>query len=304
MQIIRRLWTKAVGELPEDWNADRPEQKLGAAELWVLSLVCMYGIFIGEFYSITGNPLVVASFRFVQHGCIPLCALGFVLCRQNRRVPILPFLGLVAATVPFVIRMGFEGKLQRRLGGEYFAEHSVYIAVPLLLSLGFALWACGQNKLNTKEWGLSAGDWRWWLPRTGIALAVLIPTLVLVLNFDSNLADYYPIWAEAKKSVGMLMLSNASYGIDMLAWECLFRGILLFGYARRGDPHTAIWAQTVPFFFLHASKPDSELIGSLFGGLVCGWFCLRARSFWPLFILHWMQLTTVNSVSYALRVMG
>ncbi|MGC6508394.1 MAG: CPBP family intramembrane glutamic endopeptidase [Myxococcota bacterium] len=303
MPFIRRLWSKAFGELPENWNSDDPTQKLGAAELWLLSLICMYGIFIGEFYSITGHPLIVASYRFIQHGCIPLCALGVVLAKQQRKVPILPLLGLLVATVPFILRMGFVGKLSRRLSGEYFEANSKYIAVSLLLSLTFALWSLWKDGLKLHRWGMGSGDWRWWLPRTGIALGILIPTLAVVLNFDSNLAGYYPIWKAARQNIGNLMLSNGSYGIDMLAWECLFRGILLFGYARRGDPHTAIWAQTVPFFFLHASKPDSELIGSLFGGLVCGWFCLRARSFWPLFILHWAQLMTVNSVSYALRVM-
>lgn len=302
MQTIINLWKKAVGELPRDWNAKNPSQRIDAIDLWLLSLICMYGIFIGEFYSISGNPLVVACYRFVQHGCIPLCALGVVLSRQNKKIPWMPLLGLVVATVPFIFRMDFSGKLQRRNAGVFFDENFALLLIPLLISIGLSTISCWKDNLKPEQWGLTSGDWRWWLPRTALVLAILIPTLVVVLKVDDNLAGYYPIWREARQSVSLLMLSNGSYAIDMLAWEMLFRGIILFGYARRGDPHTAIWAQTIPFFFLHASKPDSELIGSLFGGLICGWFCLRARSFWPLFLLHWMQLVTVNSVSYVIRI--
>ena len=157
MPFIRRLWSKALGDLPEDWNSDDPTQKLGAAELWILSLICMYGIFIGEFYSITGHPLIVASYRFIQHGCIPLCALGVVLAWQQRKLPILPLLGLLAATVPFVIRMDFEGKLRRRLSGEYFEAHSMWIAIPLILSLVLALWSLWKDDLKLHKWGMGAG---------------------------------------------------------------------------------------------------------------------------------------------------
>lgn len=296
--MLKRLWIKAVGEIPDDWNADDPGQKIGNSALWILSIICMYGIIVAEFYSLSGNPLVIACWRFLMHACIPLCAVAILICKERGKDLWMPVVGLLVATIPFIYRLEF---LKRKEAGVFFEAHFYLIWVPLVVSLVLAGLACYRNGLVPKQWGLWVGDWRWWLPRFGIVLALLIPTLVVILHVDGALATYYPIWRPARKSLESLMLSNASYGIDMLSWEMLFRGIILFGYARRGDPHTAIWAQTIPFFFLHASKPTSELIGSLFGGLISGWFCLRSRSFWPLFLLHWIQLITVNSVSYWIR---
>ena len=80
--------------------------------------------------------------------------------------------------------------------------------------------------------------------------------------------------------------------------------MLLFGFYRRGDPWTAIWVQAIPFFLLHYDKPSVELALSLVGGAVSGWFTLRARSIYPLIILHTAQITTVGFVGQLLRTLG
>jgi membrane protease YdiL (CAAX protease family) len=95
----------------------------------------------------------------------------------------------------------------------------------------------------------------------------------------------------------MLAIEQFGYCLDLLGWEFLFRGFLLFAFARR-DPLLAIWVQCLPFFVLHTTKPPTEYFLSLFGGFLGGWFCLHAKSFWPMFFLHAVQIITVNVVGY------
>ena len=135
----------------------------------------------------------------------------------------------------------------------------------------------------------------------GAAVLVLVPAVFVVMSLSPKLAAFYPSWKPARLSVENLLIQQVGIGVDFLGWELLFRGFLLFGVARRGDAQTAIWLQAIPFFLLHRGQPDVELVSSLFGGLLAGWFCLRARSFVPLFILHWAQMMAVAGSGYILR---
>jgi membrane protease YdiL (CAAX protease family) len=134
-----------------------------------------------------------------------------------------------------------------------------------------------------------------------VCLAVLVPALVLAVVLDPALASYYPNWKPARHGGSAFVLCHLGVVLDFIGWEFLFRGFLLFGLARLWGPKKAIWAQTLPFFLLHYFKPPLELAFSLPGGLAAGWFCLRAGSFLPLWIIHVVQMTTVGAVAVWLR---
>ena len=182
-----------------------------------------------------------------------------------------------------------------------FLQHEWLLIGPSSIASVLSLLMVFRSSERLVDWGLGTGDWRWWCPRMLLAIVIMIPTVYGVMLADPSLASFYPVWTAAQTDFGALLWALLGVGLDMLGWEFLFRGALLFGLARRGDVHLAIWLQVFPFFLLHAGKPNSELILSIFGGVLSGWFCWRARCFWPLFVLHWVQLSCVNVIGFALR---
>lgn len=148
-------------------------------------------------------------------------------------------------------------------------------------------------------YGLGPGEWRWWLPRVCLGLlALTVVDTSAMLLFD-DLRAFYPPEA-ARSSVGALLWALAGVGIDLFGWEMLFRGVLLGALARLFGVRPAIGLAAFLFFVGHLDKPLSELISSLPGGVVAGWFAWRARSFLPVYLLHLWQLVTVYGVGFAL----
>ena len=133
MPFIRRLWSKHW-ETSEDWDSDDPTQNLGRL-VSVLELDFVWDLYLGLLHLVT--PLIVwhptVSFSMDVSRCV---LLGLSWPGSSGGLPILPLLGLLAATVPFVIRMDFEGKLRRRLSGEYFEAHSMWMRLH-----SFCLWS-------------------------------------------------------------------------------------------------------------------------------------------------------------------
>ena len=63
--------------------------------------------------------------------------------------------------------------------------------------------------------------------------------------------DYYAL----RNPSGDQGLGVALSGLQMFAWEFLFRGFLLFALADLFGPY-AMWIQTVPFAMAHFGKPE------------------------------------------------
>jgi membrane protease YdiL (CAAX protease family) len=177
----------------------------------------------------------------------------------------------------------------------------IVLLLVTLSSLLLALMAGRACGVRTDRWALTLGDWRWWGPRTLVALLVLVPTLTVVVLLSPELQQFYPMWRPARTAWDKLLIGNLGHSLDFIGWELLFRGTLLRTAMRRGDPVMAICLQAIPFCLLHMDKPGVELIASLFGGLVAGWFCLRARTFLPLWILHSAMISTVGTVAFLVR---
>jgi membrane protease YdiL (CAAX protease family) len=131
-------------------------------------------------------------------------------------------------------------------------------------------------KDSPRDYGFQIGDWKAGLLLTFGSIILIAPILYVLARSDPSMKDYYD-WQVQFLPWQLL--------VEMFAWEFLFRGWLLFGYARRFGPE-AIWLQAVPFALAHLGKPEIETLSTIFGGFVFGWIAYRTRSFLYPFIIH------------------
>lgn len=129
---------------------------------------------------------------------------------------------------------------------------------------------------NPREYGFTLGDWKAGLAITAIAILLIAPVLWWV-GRGAAMSSYY------QSQLGGLPWNTF---VDLFGWEFLFRGWLLFAYARRFGPE-ALWLQAVPFAIAHISKPEVETLSTIFGGFAFGWVAYRTRSFLYPFLIHW-----------------
>jgi membrane protease YdiL (CAAX protease family) len=157
----------------------------------------------------------------------------------------------------------------------------LYFVVPMV----FILFVFRENP---KDYGFQLGDWKAGLLITGGSLAIILPVLWLLVRGDKSMHDYYqPLLGPALPLYTFL---------EIFGWEFLFRGWLVFGYARKFGAE-ALWLQAVPFALGHLSKPEVETLSTIFGGFVFGWIAYRTKSFLYPFMIHWAIFTFVVLVA-------
>ena len=146
----------------------------------------------------------------------------------------------------------------------------LYLLVPLLITL-FVF------RESPQDYGFQLGDWKAGIAITAISILLIAPILWFVTHGDPAMTLYYRGLADGLPWNTL---------VDLLGWEFMFRGWLLFGYARRFGPE-ALWMQAVPFALAHIGKPAVETLSTIFGGFAFGWVAYRTRSFLYPFLIHW-----------------
>lgn len=163
---------------------------------------------------------------------------------------------------------------------KYWDRVILYLVIPLLIIFIFF-------RENPKEYGFSLGDWKAGLAITGIGILVMAPVIYYLGSGDVSMQDYYKPYVKGLPWTTFL---------DLIGWEFLFRGWILFGYFRKFGPE-ALWIQAVPFALMHNGKPEVETLSTIFGGFAFGWVAYRTRSFvWP-FLIHWFIATFIIIVA-------
>ncbi|AFL94246.1 putative membrane-associated metalloprotease [Thermococcus cleftensis] len=179
---------------------------------------------------------------------------------------------LYLLSLPFILAVRYSG-------GDLFSwavyNTLFYFALPLVLAyaLGFE-----RGELGVRVGALK--EYRW-------ALLLFIASLPLSI-YGATLPEmkaYYPIFDFS----GPLdfLLKELAVGAIMFAHEAFYRGILLFPLARRNE-WLGILAQDVPYALVHIGKPGIEVPYSFVAGIVFAKLDLRAGSFLPSFLLHWL----------------
>jgi membrane protease YdiL (CAAX protease family) len=131
------------------------------------------------------------------------------------------------------------------------------------------------------DFGFQIGNWRVGLIWTAVVCAAMAVILYFVARTPA-MQSYYQ--ARAPESVVRLIYIT---GVDLFGWEFLWRGFMLFAFARAFGPGPAILLQAVPFALLHLGKPEMETLTTLFGGIGFGFIAWQSQSFFYPFLIHW-----------------
>jgi membrane protease YdiL (CAAX protease family) len=150
----------------------------------------------------------------------------------------------------------------------------LYFVIPMLIVLLVF-------RQKPSEFGFTFGDWKAGIILTLGGIVLIAPVLWLVGRGDATMQNYY------KPLVSGLPWNTL---LDLFSWEFIFRGWLLFGFARKFGPE-AIWLQAVPFALAHIGKPEVETLSTIFGGFAFGWVAWRTKSFVYPLLIHWFVST-------------
>ena len=138
-----------------------------------------------------------------------------------------------------------------------------------------------------KDFGFSLGDWKTGLILTLLGILFMAPIIWYLGTKQAGMQNYYNF------TLNGLVWKKA---LEIFGWEYLFRGWILFGYARKYGSD-ALWIQAVPFAIAHLGKPDVETLSTIFGGFAFGWVAWRTGSFFYSFLIHWFIATLIIVIS-------
>jgi uncharacterized protein len=163
---------------------------------------------------------------------------------------------------------------------KYIDRLILYLVIPFVVILILF-------RENPHEYGFTLGDWKAGLVITALGILLMAPVIYYLGHGDETMKAYYKPWLNGLPWTTFL---------DLIGWEFIFRGWILFGYARKFGPE-ALWLQAVPFALVHIGKPEVETLSTIFGGFAFGWVAWRTRSFvWP-FLIHWFIATFIILVA-------
>jgi membrane protease YdiL (CAAX protease family) len=151
----------------------------------------------------------------------------------------------------------------------HFDSILLFIIIPFLII--FLL------KENPRDYGFVLGDWKTGMLLVILGVLVMTPIIWYLGTRNPGMRSYYNLSQEG------LIWKKA---LELFGWEFLFRGWILFGYARKYGSD-AVWLQAVPFAVAHIGKPEIETLSTIFGGFAFGWVAWRTNSFLYSFLIHW-----------------
>jgi hypothetical protein len=136
---------------------------------------------------------------------------------------------------------------------------------------------------DLRTYGLRVGDWRLGVPITVAAIAVMA-VVIYVIGRNPDFGAYYARLLNGRGPLRIVV----DEGFELFSWEFMCRGWLLYGLARKYGTD-AIWLQVVPFAMMHLTKPEVEVLSTVFGGLLFGLLAWRTRSFLYGWVIHWFM---------------
>ncbi|HQY21810.1 MAG TPA: CPBP family intramembrane metalloprotease [Ignavibacteria bacterium] len=203
-------------------------------------------------------------------------------------IAIIIFLSIALASPNFYYQNVGKDRLLSRIYW-FLTDGSIMFLLPLL-SIKFIF------KENLKEYGFTWGDKKFGFITSGIFLIAMLIT-VWIVSGSPDFASAYPQGgSRVSESFGMFIIYELCILVYMLGWEFMWRGYTLFGLKPKFG-YYSVFIQMIPFFILHKGKPELELFASIFAGLILGVQALRSGSFLYAWILHWLVMLSIDSIS-------
>jgi len=134
--------------------------------------------------------------------------------------------------------------------------------------------------------------------RVIISLVIFIPLILLItysLSKKSAHQKLYPLIRTSNWSVNLYILNLASWIVYLLAYESLFRGLLLFSSLKVYGIFVAIAINTILYAFAHIPKGKFETISAIPLGIAFCIASLYTGTFMTAFILHF-TMTISNDI--------
>tara|TARA_B100000609_G_C17018548_1_gene332465 strand:- start:171 stop:701 length:531 start_codon:yes stop_codon:yes gene_type:complete len=141
---------------------------------------------------------------------------------------------------------------------------------------------------NIEFWGLTY-KWTFSDSKFTIILAlILIPLGALNAKGKWHLTQYPQVrmmrWNKVEYITNLL-----SWGLYLLGYEFLFRGILFLGLIPFTGLYTAIGINTTLYALAHLYKGKKETIGSIPLGIVLCYITCKTGTIWAAFAIHWIM---------------
>ncbi len=170
--------------------------------------------------------------------------------------------------------------------GDLYARGWQFLVFFVLMFVVPVLYIKLVMKRPLSDFGFGLGDVKWgskWL----IAIPLLVVPLIYLSSKMPDVRTEYPLAKSLLTDQSHLFVYELGYVVFYyIAWEFFFRGFLLFGLKERFGAFNAVLIQTISSCLVHIDKPEGEIIGSIFIGILFGMIALRSRSIWWVFALH------------------
>jgi membrane protease YdiL (CAAX protease family) len=163
-------------------------------------------------------------------------------------------------------------------GTKAYDRFILYFILPMLVILILF-------RESPTAYGFRLGNWKAGLAWT-VGVCVVMTAVLWFVARSPTMQAYYE--ARAPQSVTRLVWLN---GVELFAWEFMWRGFMLFGLARVLGPGPAILIQAIPFAFMHLGKPEVETLTTIFGGIGFGFIAWQTDSFVYPWLIHWFIAT-------------
>ena len=188
---------------------------------------------------------------------------------------------LVAVVSLAVIYGLFNFNQTHRFGDEYYLINiaALFWLPMLLIFLVF--------REDPSNFGFATGDLKRGYREAAILFVIVLPLFFIAARMP-DFQRYYPIDKSALLSIQDFIRFELVFGVYMFCWEFFFRGFMLFGLQRVIGSVGSVLVQAVAFGIMHIGKERPEVIASFGAGIILGILALRAKSFFPCFILHWV----------------
>ncbi len=153
-----------------------------------------------------------------------------------------------------------------------------------------------KKDIILRELGFSFIHWKLALLLTLISIIIMVP-IVIIASRTGDFHKVYPLFRIMKKGGWTFVKFELYFLLFFVFWEFLFRGFMLFAFAKHTDYRIAIFLQTIIFAFAHYGKPEIETLSSIFGGIFLGIIIYRVKNILPAAIIHFIIALTMDIMS-------